>query len=100
MRKQRIQKILTEKFQNGLIDIVDESHKHAGRAGQESHFKVLIQSDEFKGQSRVQRQRLVQNLLSEEFKSGLHALSLRLLTKEEADKNTQFESPNCQGSKK
>lgn len=101
MRKQRIQDALTQKLNGAFIEIIDESHMHAGRKGQESHFKILIHSDEFKGQSRVQRQRMVQDLLSDEFNTGLHALSLRLLTLEEAEKqNSQFQSPNCQSSDK
>ena len=101
MRSQRIQEILKTAFPDLLLlDIVDESHMHAGRAGQESHFKILMVSSAFTNLSRVQRQRQVQDLLKEEFESGLHALSLRLLTPAEApDLLSSFESPNCLGSK-
>ena len=66
------------------LKIIDESHMHAGHAGHdasgESHFQVLIVSDAFEGVSRVQRQRLVYDLLAEELKTKIHALALKTLT--------------------
>ncbi len=62
------------------IAITDDSSKHAGhsghREGGESHFTVEIVSAAFAGKSRVARQRLVYDLLKEEFAAGLHALAL------------------------
>ena len=62
------------------LAIVDDSSKHAGhsghREGGESHFTVEIVSAAFAGQSRVARQRLVYDLLKDEFAAGLHALAL------------------------
>lgn len=102
MRTQRIGETLKAAFPDLLhMDIVDESHMHAGRKGQESHFKILVVAPSFKNSSRVQRQRQVQELLKDEFELGLHALSLRLLTPAEAPPEIQspFQSPNCAGSK-
>ncbi len=69
------------------LDIVDESHLHAGhvgaRDGGESHFRVEIASAAFAGKSRLERQRLVYDLLSEELAAGLHALAMTTLTPEE-----------------
>ena len=82
------------------MEITDESHMHAGRQGQESHFKILIVATEFDGQTRVMRQRSINQLLKEEFDQGLHALTMRLLTPDEFAKQANpFQSPNCQGSK-
>lgn len=101
MRKQRIEEILTKNITPiEQLQIVDESHQHAGRQGTESHFKIMIISEFFSSQSRVQRQRMVQQLLVEEFAQGLHALSLRLLTGEEAEKLGVFSSPHCAGGNK
>jgi len=99
VRVERIKSQLDNQFPDKqIIEIVDESHQHAGRAGQESHFKILVVSGSFDGQSRVQRQRQINQLLKPEFDSGLHALSMRLLTPEEYAKQTQkFETPDCQG---
>ncbi len=87
----RIADTIRAKLSEGLkptrLDIVDESHRHAGHAGArpegESHFQVAIVSAAFAGQSRVARQRLVYGLLAAELKSDIHALSLTTLTPEE-----------------
>jgi BolA protein len=78
---------LTANLQPTRLDIVDESHRHAGHAGArpegESHFNVTIVSAAFAGQSRVARQRAVYGILAAELKSDVHALALRTLTPEE-----------------
>jgi BolA protein len=75
------------------LEIDDESARHAGHAGVreagaakggETHYAMLVVSSRFGGLSRVQRSRLVHDLLAAEFSSGLHALSLTLRTPEEA----------------
>lgn len=70
------------------LDVKDESHLHAGHAGAreggESHFRVLVVSEQFEGLSRIARQRLVNDLLREELAGPIHALALKTLTPEEA----------------
>jgi BolA protein len=62
------------------LEIVDDSHRHAGHAGHdprgESHFTVRIVSEAFEGMNRVERQRRVYGLLSEELADRVHALAL------------------------
>lgn len=61
------------------LDIVDESHLHAGHAGAASgagHFNVTIVSDKFTGQSAIQRHRMVYLTLDDLMKSEIHALSI------------------------
>lgn len=83
----RIRTKLTEALAPERLDIVDESHKHAGHAGHdgrgESHFRVAIVSAAFRGQSRVARQRQVYGILSEELADRVHALALTTRTPEE-----------------
>lgn len=71
------------------LTVVDESHLHAGHAGArpqgESHFSVEIVAEAFVGHSRVARQRRIYALLADEFAAGMHALSIRALTPDEAD---------------
>uniref|UniRef100_A0A7S3VUN7 Bola-like protein n=1 Tax=Dunaliella tertiolecta TaxID=3047 RepID=A0A7S3VUN7_DUNTE len=90
---------LLEKVQSQLnpayINLVNESHKHAGHAGntrgtaafeaRETHFKLELVSEKFAGLPAVRRHQLVYGLLDEEFKQGLHALSMKLKTPEEAN---------------
>jgi BolA protein len=70
------------------IEITDDSHRHAGHAGAQAgggtHFRVTVVSKAFAGHSRVQRQRLVYDVLAAELKGRVHALSLMTLTPEEA----------------
>jgi BolA protein len=74
------------------LDIVDESHKHAGHVGArpegETHFRVTIVSDAFDGASRVQRYRLVHDVLAEELKERVHALALVLRTPAEVSERS------------
>jgi BolA protein len=69
------------------LDIVDDSHKHAGHAGArpggESHFTVEVVSAAFEGMGRVERQRLVYRLLEEELAGPVHALALRTVAPSE-----------------
>ena len=71
-----------------LLEIDDDSAKHAGhagaRAGGESHFSVRVVSAAFVGKSRVERQRLVHDILAEELAGPVHALALALKAPAEA----------------
>lgn len=65
------------------LDVVNESHLHAGHASSpgtgESHFRVLIVCGAFEGKSRVERHRIVNELLQDELKDGVHALAIKAL---------------------
>ncbi|HYE48040.1 MAG TPA: BolA family protein [Azospirillaceae bacterium] len=86
----RMRTKLTEALAPRRLDIKDESHRHAGHAGHrpegETHFDVEIVSDRFAGLSRVARQRLVYQILAAELAERVHALSLRTLTPDEAER--------------
>jgi BolA protein len=79
---------LTRRLAPIRLDIVDESHRHAGHAGArpggETHFQVTIVAAAFAGQSRVARQRLVYETLAEELATRIHALALTTLAPGEA----------------
>lgn len=78
--QERIVSRLTEGLEPLLLDIVDESDRHAGHAGARpgggTHYRVKIVSPRFAGLGRVGRHRLVYGLLPAEFADGLHALAL------------------------
>jgi BolA protein len=71
---------LTAALKPTQLEIVDESHLHAGHSGArpegETHFRVAIVSAAFEGQSRVARQRLVYDIVAEELRTRVHALAL------------------------
>jgi len=87
----RVKSILIDKLTRALapirLEVADESSRHAGHAGArpegETHFRIEVVSDSFRGLNRVARQRMVYELLSEELTSRVHALSLAALTPEE-----------------
>ena len=98
-RKQRLNTILTEALLPSTLIIEDESQKHA-RGGLETHFKLILVSTQFNTLKRIERHRLVHQLVREELNSGLHALSLFLYTEDEWDKKTEIpQSPDCQTKK-
>jgi BolA protein len=71
---------LTQAFAPVQLDITDESHLHAGHAGHrpggETHFRVQIVSDAFRGKSRIDRHRMVNGVLAAELQAGVHALAI------------------------
>ena len=75
-------------FTPASLVIVDESSRHAGHAGArpggETHFRLEMVSAAFSGRSRIERQRMVHTALATELGGPVHALSLSLLTPEEA----------------
>lgn len=90
------EKLVTE-FSPSHFEVENESHGHARNPQGETHFRILLVSDVFKGLSRVDRQRKVMSLLSGEMQRGLHAVSLRALTPQEwqAQGSQEFVSPMC-----
>ena len=81
IRSERIHRSLSAAFQPTALEVIDDSHKHAGHAGAspegETHYTVVISSPAFAGLSRVAMQRAVMDALKAEFDSGLHALSIK-----------------------
>jgi len=62
------------------LDVINESELHAGHRNSpgtgESHFRILVISEAFTGKSRVERHRLVNDLLKDDIQGGIHALAL------------------------
>lgn len=83
-RAARLEAVLTRAFAPMLVQVVDDSARHAGHAGArpegQTHYSVLLVSEAFSGLERVARYRAVHDLLAAEFADGLHALSLTLRT--------------------
>jgi BolA family transcriptional regulator, general stress-responsive regulator len=71
---------LTEAFKPQNLRVEDESHKHEGHAGHrpggETHFRVYIVSEAFRGKSRIDRHRMINTALAREIDGGVHALAL------------------------
>ena len=100
-RAKIIEDKIRREFTPDHLDVVNDSIKH--RTGQknpaaETHFNLLVVADAFLQLSTLDRHRLVYDLLAEEMKNGVHALSMRLYTAEEWEREAEpsiKESPDC-----
>lgn len=82
--KDNITKKLSEAFAPIKLDVMDESHLHAGHAGHrpggETHFRVYIVSPSFEGKSRIERHRMINATLAAELADRVHALAIKAQT--------------------
>ena len=73
---------LTDALLPNEIDVKDVSHKHAGhtgwREGGGTHFEVTIKAAVFAHKSRLQRHRIVNEILADDLAKSIHALELHL----------------------
>ena len=71
---------LTAAFAPTRLDVVDESHQHVGHAGHrpggETHYGLYIVSEAFRGKTRLERHRMINETLSGELQGGVHALAI------------------------
>lgn len=86
--KETIEAKLKDAYAPQRLEVINESHLHAGHhyvvSGHrvvydgtgETHFRVRIVAAAFSGMSRVDRHRSVNALLADEFEAGLHALAI------------------------
>ena len=78
--RDQITEKLTKAFAPQSLDVADESHQHQGhsghRPGGQTHFRVSIVSEAFRGKSRVERHRMINQILSSELSGGVHALAI------------------------
>ncbi len=90
-RQARIHELLTRGLTPLSLEIVDESHLHAGHAGAASgggHYRIHMISARFDGVGKVGRHRLVYDCLREMMQKDIHALAMTLLTPAEATGQT------------
>ncbi|CAH0725351.1 unnamed protein product, partial [Brenthis ino] len=86
-------------LQTKHLEIINESYMHNVPKGAETHFKVVVVSDQFDGLALIKRHRLVNDILKEELQNGVHALSIVAKTPQqwEASDKVVESSPNCKG---
>ena len=69
-----------ETFAPLSLEVEDESDRHQGhaghRAGGETHFRVYIVAEAFRGKSRLERHRMINDTLIGELQGGVHALAI------------------------
>ena len=103
----RIQTTIESKLRGALqplhLEVVNESHLHSVPPGSESHFKVIVVSEQFTGLSLIEQQRLVNKVLADELRSGVHALAMKTLTPQRwqaAGQQASLPTPLCHGGSK
>ena len=90
-RVERIRARLEQRFAPSALEVVDESHLHAGHAGARSgkgHFRVRIVAPAFAGLPALRRHRLVYESLDELMNQDIHALSIEALAPTETLEST------------
>lgn len=79
--KDRIVTKLTTAFEPVELEVIDESDRHKGhggwREGGETHFRVIIVSERFRGETRIACHRLVNEALKAELEDRVHALAIQ-----------------------
>ena len=100
-----VQRRIEEKIADGLdvlhLEVINESGQHNVPPGSESHFKVIVVSNDFDGKTPVAQHRAIYALLADELASGVHALALHTYTEKSwrASQGNAPMSPPCLGGK-
>lgn len=96
-----IESILAEQFQPELLEVVNESHMHSVPPNSETHFKVVIVTENFDGKRKVARHQQIYAALASQLEGPVHALALHTYTPDEwAAREQAPDSPNCMGGSK
>ena len=85
-RVERIEALLRASLAPESMELVDDSHKHAGHAGARGgagHYDLTIVSEKFSGVGTVGRHRLVYEALAEMMPAEIHALSIKAFSPDE-----------------
>ena len=91
-------KKLEQAFSPDHLLVINESASHNVPEGSESHFKVVLVSQNFESQSAVKRHQSVYAVLAAELQSGVHALALHTYLPVEWEKRQSAPiSPDCLG---
>ena len=80
-RKINIENLILKIFKPEFLSVIDVSEQHRGhknfKEGVESHFEIIIVSEKFINLSRIERHRMVNRILKEEFLSNLHSVVVK-----------------------
>ncbi len=102
-RKTDIETRIRERLQPTYLEVIDETHNHNVPKDAESHFKIIVVSEDFRDKLPVARHRMINELFAEQIASGaIHALALHTMTPDEwqARNGAAPQSPPCLGGGK
>jgi BolA protein len=101
-----IEKIVTDKlagqFEAEVLQVTNESYMHSVPAGSETHFKVVLVTEQFAGKRQVQRHQAIYGVLADELAGPIHALALHTYSADEwaESQGRAPDSPQCLGANK
>jgi BolA protein len=101
-----VEQIVTDKlaghFESEVLQVTNESYMHSVPAGSETHFKVVLVTDQFAGKPQVKRHQAIYKVLADELSGPIHALALHTYSTDDwAESQRQApDSPHCLGVKK
>ena len=89
-RKLKIENIIIKNYEPYFYSVLDVSEQHRGhqnfKENVESHFEIIVVSDKFKNIKRIDRHRMVNHSLRDEFCSDLHSVIIKTYTVREFKK--------------
>ena len=98
-----VQAIIEDKLAQGVtakhMEVINESNNHNVPEGSESHFKIVLVSEDFADKKLLQRHRMINEILADELKNKIHALAIHTYTESEwkdISGNAPM-SPPCKG---
>ncbi len=92
---------LQQQFCPNHLEVINESHMHNVPPGSESHFKVVVVSEQFEGKRKVPRHQSIYRLLAQELEGPIHALAIHTYTPHEwSTESAAPSSPECLGGSK
>ncbi|MBD1575051.1 MULTISPECIES: transcriptional regulator BolA [Vibrio] len=101
MIQDQVEKKLHLTFNPIHLQVINESYMHNVPAGSESHFKVVVVSEQFEGKRLLMRHRAINSALADELANHIHALSINAYTDSEWKSLSGIpESPKCAGGGK
>ena len=93
--KSQIEDLCSKAMNFDFISIENESHLHSSSQNTESHFKLIMVSDDFLNMSLIKRHKYIYQIL-DEIMPKIHALAIHVFTKEEFKNNkVNTNSPEC-----
>lgn len=101
MIQHELESQLASRFPDSTILVENESYMHSVPKGSETHFKVVVVSEEFEGKSLLARHRLVNETLSNQI-ARIRAMAVHAFTPSEFARreSSELASPNCMGGSK
>ena len=82
-REQMIRQRIDTALKPESLELIDDSHLHAGHGATGGHYTVRIVSESFIGKNLIQRHRLVYDAVGDLMSSEIHALSIQAYTPDE-----------------